>query len=404
MAEGDKDTERRRGRRFKRICQGVLLASLLASVVRTGCSAKHYLDYISSLGAQGVQQKLVERSFEDESLLEKQLKMPDKIEQDTAHSLADFLKEGESAQDFKNYVPQKSNERPQQADAQGLLLSAKEFRFKIDPPKQDPGINSADQGGPEKYLNPNTQEEKGHQFELRKADSDKTLAFSRETSYIVPRGKLDYGSKAKEKRPEKKLEVIRDNKAIIAIDTSGSMCSNPDNYQQKTFNGNKYTVYLPSAFGLSIADYYVHDRNTCVIGFTFSSTSQATSCTQNMATLANLYAQLQCDGTVIDYRLLEEKLKGSNSAVDVYIITDADILSEQQMRQNIAELQRIMGSGELNRVFFIEWRTGQQGYNPRKDQIIKETGMPNAYYSKITKLEDMEAVVRTLNEKLKQQP
>ncbi len=399
-----KDREERKkepGSWFKQVGRGLFYLSLLYTLGRVSCNAKDHADYVSSLSNQGQQQEMMEKSVEGQSLLEEKLRAPGEVELDSSQSLADFLKEGATAQDLGHFQGGESRLRPQEMDATGLMLTAKEFRFKLDQPKADPGTNDMQEQGPQKYLNLEADVERGHQFELRKSDGDKTLTFNRDTSHIVPRGQLDYGSKAKEKKPEKELEVIRDNKAVILVDTSGSMCSNPHNYQQKSFNGQRYTVYLPSAFALSIADFYVHERNADVSAFVFSTHSFATPFTRNMATLANQFAKVECNGTYIDYALLERILKGSSSALDIYIIADNDVFSEQAMRQNIAELQRVMGTASLNRVFFIEWRNGEHGYNPRKDEIIKETGIPQTWYSRITRLEDMQAVSRTLNEKMK---
>ncbi len=398
------------GRGFKRFSQLVFAGTLLYNLSRLGCSAGDHIRYISSLKGNGQQQEMVERGLADRSELEKQLEQQGKPELDSSKSIADFLKEGQSPSDLGNYMDHlkrdhDSGRTPEKMDATSLLLTAKEFRFRIDPPKQDPGINPTADKGPEKYLDPDAAQEKGHHFELHKADGNDILAYTRDTSHIVPRGQFNYGKPSPQKTPEKRLEVAKDNKAIVMVDTSGSMCSNKNNYQHKTFAGKKYQVYLPSAFALSIADYYIHELQSMVSGYTFSTNSHATPFVLNMDTLANHFAQVQCGTTIIDYDLLEKTLKGSSSAVDIYIIADADIFSEYDMQKAIDGLQDVMrhvgGGTDLNRVFFIEWRTGEQGYNPRKDQIIQQKGMKNTYYSKITKLEDMEQLIKTLQGKMK---
>ncbi len=395
-----KEKKKEPGSWFKQLGRGIFYLSLIYTLGRLTCSGKEHADYVSSLSNQGQQQEMMEKSLEGQSALEEKLRAPGEVELDSSQSLADFLKEGAKAEDLGHFRGGESGRTPQEMDATALMLTAKEFRFKLDQPKADPGTTDVQEQGPQKYLNPKADVERGHQFELRKLDGDKTLTFNRDTSFIVPRGQLDYGSKAKEKKPEKALEVVRDNKAVILVDTSGSMCANPRNYQQRSFNSQGYTVYLPSAFALSIADFYVHELNADVSAFVFSTKSYATPFTRNMPTLANQFSKVECDGTYIDYALLERILKGSSSAVDIYIIADNDVFSEQSMRQNIAELQRVMGTASLNRVFFVEWRT-DGGYNPRKDQIIRETGIPQTWYSHISRLEDMQAFSRTLNDKMK---
>jgi len=401
MADRKNDGRQQPASTFKRFAQGCSLASLLFALGRLGCATRDYASYVAALGQGGQDQGMAEGAYKGRLQLEQQLQQDTQL--DTSQTLADFLREGDSNNDQRNYpdrVDPRSGQRPRLTDATAHLLAAKEFRFSIDPPQIDPATDPSEPQGPQKYLNPDAAQETGHQFELRKADGSETLAFTRDTSYLVPRGQLDYASPSREQRPQQQLDAARDQKAIVMLDTSGSMCSNHDNFATKTFNGQSYQIYLPSAFALSVADFYVHQRHTAVSGYTFSTDSSATPFTQNMGTLANQFSQLQCAGTYINYSLLEQTLHGSNAAVDIFMITDADILSEQDMREAIHNLQGIMGNSSLNRVFFIEWRTDAQGYNQRKDDIIRETGMDNAFYSKITRPEDMAALVRSLNEKL----
>ena len=156
---------------------------------------------------------------------------------------------------------------------------------------------SANPEGVSKYMNPDSAKEKGHEFELRKAEEAKSLAFTRETSYIKPRGLLDYGAASNEKKKEKELEAVKDLKAILLLDVSGSMCAEPNNFKTYTFNSQSWVVYQPSAFALAIADYYVHQLNSPVSGFSFSSTSYATKFTKDMPTLAAHFYQLECGST-----------------------------------------------------------------------------------------------------------
>src|SRR3989344_1057320 len=161
----------RRGSWFNRAAKGIFLLSLLYTVSRMGCNAKQQADYLASLGANGQQQQMLERGLADNSLLEQQLLQQgkDPLNLDNGSTLADFLQQGETPDDMKYYpdrnrVNPRSGKTPREMDAQSLLLAAKEWKFNMDPQKQDPGTtNTNPNKGPKRYLNDEHDRETGHE-------------------------------------------------------------------------------------------------------------------------------------------------------------------------------------------------------------------------------------------------
>lgn len=386
----------RNGNRFKRVAKTFFYLSLLTLVPNFFSDIKKSSGYYSNLESNFKSQQLME----DTRVLEQRLKSEQgDAKFDTEKSISDLLKEGGVISDDQVYFGGNSNSgKIRDMDGTALLLASKDYVFKVNPAKKE--LNSGDLKGIEKWLDPNKNKEKNNSFELVESKSTEVLDYNRSTSFIVPRGEKRFdGSAQPNKSAPPKIE--QDRAALIMADVSGSMCGSSANWGVYTLAGKQYKLFKPSIMSLAIAQFYIHERNMPVCGFTFSSNSYATEFTTNMSDLANHYSRLECENTVIDFDLVSQVVKKTSLLLDVYIITDNNILSIPEMKKNIEGLKIAFGqNNSLNRTFFLEWRVGSSGYNSEKDKVIAAAGLPNTYYGYLSGLEQLPQLYKLLNEKV----
>src|SRR3989338_4747844 len=120
----------------------------LYALTRLSCDAVDYGKYVASLAENGQQQGMAEQTLRGQSQLEEQLRRSGPVELDSNDTIADFLREGQTPDDLGDYMDFKqknprSGRKPQELDAEALLLAAKELRFEVDPQKSDPGAEAS---------------------------------------------------------------------------------------------------------------------------------------------------------------------------------------------------------------------------------------------------------------------
>jgi len=384
------------GSKFKRIAKTAFYLSLLTLIPNFCSDIKKSSGYYSALESNFKSQQLME----DTRVLEQKLKSEQgEAKFDTEKSISDLLKKGGAIDDNQLYFSGKgNNSNIKEMDGTALLLASKDYAFRINPPKKE--LSSGDIKGIEKWLDPNKKKEKNNYFELIESKSTNVLDYNRSTSFIVPRGEKRFdGSAEPNKSAPPKIE--QDRAALILEDVSGSMCKESANWKIYTLNGKQYNLFKPSIMSLAIAQFYIHERRMPVCGFIFSSNSYATEFTTNMVDLANHYSKLECENTVIDFDLVSQTVKKTSLLLDVYIITDNNIVSIPEMKKNIEGLKIAFGrNNNLNRTFFLEWRTGSSGYNSEKDKVVAASGLPNTYYGYLSGLEQLPQLYKLLNEKV----
>lgn len=327
----------------------------------------------------------------------------DRMLKELSPDITDLLPNGMKLDDNQIYLDPfykdpKSGLKPKFMDPAELYAAAQTYGFVIPNDKQG-GLNEK-QEDVEKWVNPEIEGQKGNRFELKEGPAGKVEDFNRKTSYIVPRGQQRFSKDSKPLEYDAP-EIERKKRAVVLVDVSGSMCSEGNNFTDLSIGGRQVTVFKPAVLAMTIAKYYVIERDEEVCAFTFSTDSHATPFTKDLGALSAHYVQLQCGSTYIDYGLLAEKMRDAPTSLDVYVLTDNDILSVPEMKNNLAEMTQAIGRrNEINRVFFIEWRAGNAGYNTGKDQVIKESGIPRVYYGALSGLDDIPALTQTLEEKI----
>lgn len=319
---------------------------------------------------------------------------------DTEFSVGEMQQFGKNPNDNKPYfnpntVHGINSQSPKGMNASALLLAALENTFSIEQQKRESEMDASQEGLME-WINPKGDKEKDKQFGLEESLEDNVLSYNRETSYIIPRGQRAFSKEAQQQ--EKAPEIEQQKRALIMLDISGSMCANKENYDSWMYKNTTYSLFKPSILALTIAQFYTQKLDVEVCGFSFSNNSHATQFTKSLADLATHYSQLECGGTKIDFDLVEKVVRGTNTSLDVYIITDNDILNTADMSNNINSLKDAMGKrNTVDRTFFIEWR---DNYNQEREDILYRSSLPNAYYATIGDLGQIKQLYESLNEKL----
>lgn len=291
----------------------------------------------------------------------------------------------ESISGLKRYVDEEQtagtpDHISQRLDPNTLRYVARSLNFIIDHESGGSGISDYE-NEPEDVTD--------REFELEVGRADAALSFSRHTSYIKPRKRIEESGAGE--------DGGKGNDALILLDTSNSMCL-PANYGLYTLGDKHARLYLPSVLAMAISDHYMNDLGNEVSAFTFSTRSKALPFTRSPVRVANLFSYLDCDGTEIDYELMRRTAEGRSSGLDTYVISDEAIFNKEDMVLHVQKFRQAIPDAAFRRLFFIEWAEREDGVT---QEILKDAGMRDVYYSSIGSLSEIAEFTRYLNEEVR---